>query len=190
MIFARIELAAFALLPSFVLASGSDVMIGFERRGAKGVVLTLFVATSKLDELLSEAGTQPITDLDQAQQLISSCKDISISVAAGMNTFSPGSGTRPINPDGNKISLVELGEDYGAYQKNLVVCILRVKDTRHVKVDDMIQEMALHVNMTQDDMERLSPEVANMTTILNANKTTQDAMATIIGTMLGSVDSQ
>ncbi|KDN40829.1 hypothetical protein RSAG8_07847, partial [Rhizoctonia solani AG-8 WAC10335] len=180
MIFARIALAAFALLPSFVLASGSDVMIGFERRGAKGVVPTLFVATSKLDELLSEA----------AQQLISSCKDISISVAAGVNTFGPGSGTRPINPDGNKISLAELGEDYGAYRKNLVVCISRVKDTRHVKVDDMIQEMALHVNMTQDDMERLSPEVANMTTILNANKATQDAMATIIGTMLGSVDSQ
>ncbi|KAH7343888.1 hypothetical protein B0J17DRAFT_625496 [Rhizoctonia solani] len=183
MIFTRIALATFALLSSLGMASGSGVMIGFEHRGVTSVFSTISVADSKLNKLLSEAGGWPIVyalptaNLGHVQQPISSCKDISISVAMDMSTFKPGSDIQLIiiGPDGNKLSLAELGEAYRAYQKS-------------VKIDDTIQEIVLHMSMTHDDMERLFPEVVNMSAIVDTNRATQNAATIIIDSMLSPVE--
>ncbi|CCO26545.1 hypothetical protein BN14_00571 [Rhizoctonia solani AG-1 IB] len=173
MLFTRIALVAFAMSSPtcMTLASGTGANIGFEDRGEQGVVATFNGANSRLEQLMSKSSAQIVTNLDEAKQLISGCKEISVSVAAGMNTFNMGSESNLIDTDGNKMNLEELGEKYSAYQK-------------------AESGGLLHISSTHEDMKRIYPQIDSISTIVDTNKYTQAKATELIDSMLGPVDPQ
>ncbi|QRW15957.1 hypothetical protein RhiXN_03958 [Rhizoctonia solani] len=183
MFLARIALTTLVMWSSISMTSASDV--GLNYMGESGVVPALNAGILGLEDLISKArGAQPVMNLHEAMLLISSCNDVSISIATGMNTFDMGPEAQLIDIGGSNISLEELGEKYAAYQKSLVHCMSLVKDTQNVKVGDVMQEIALHATTTHDALQRIYPQMTNMPTAVDTAKYYQGLMSTILALCL------